>query len=234
MYCYHNGNFIPQDQASVGVMDLAVIRGFGIFDYFVFDNYRPRFLHDYLNRFYRSAAFLDMTIPLSREAFTEAILALIRKNGQAYGGIRLLLTGGTSLDGYTPPAEGNLFILQAKRPHLPEHHSKLGVAVATYPHQRELPEIKSINYLTGIKLQPWLRQQGADYVLYHDGTYFRESDRSNFFIVNEAGTILTPKDKILPGITRMKVIELAAQMGIPLEEREVSLAELRNAKEAFL
>jgi branched-subunit amino acid aminotransferase/4-amino-4-deoxychorismate lyase len=234
MYCYCNGALIPLAEAQVGVTDLAVIRGFGIFDYFLFENYQPRFLDDYLNRFYRSADFLDLTIPLDKKDFAEAIYALIRKNGQPEGGIRLLLTGGYALDGYTPPTSGNLFILQGKRPHLPDQQTKLGVAVATYQHQRELPEIKSINYLTGIKLQPWLRQQGADYLLYHDGTYFRESDRSNFFIVNPEGVILTPKDKILHGITRMKVIELARQLGLPLEEREVTLAELRNAREAFL
>ena len=94
MYCYFNGEMIPQAEARLGLMDLAVIRGYGIFDYFVFENYQPRFLEDYLNRFYRSAAFLDMTMPIDKAAFAEAVLALIRKNGQPTGGIRLLLTGG--------------------------------------------------------------------------------------------------------------------------------------------
>jgi branched-chain amino acid aminotransferase len=234
MYCYCNGEFIPKAEARIGITDLAVIRGLGIFDYFVFENYQPRFLQDYLDRFYRSAEFLGLTIPIDQATFAEAVHATIRKNGLPEGGIRLLLTGGYTLDGYTPPAHGNLFIIQGKLPRIPDQHIKLGVAVATYEHQRELPEVKSINYITGIKLQPWLRQQGADYLLYHDGQYIRESDRSNFFIVNEAGTILTPKDKILHGVTRMKIIELAQRLNLPLQEREVTLDELHTAKEAFL
>ena len=72
-----------------------------------------------------------------------------------------------------------------------------------------------------------------DYPLYHDGQYLRESDRSNFFLVDADGTVVTPKDKILMGITRLKIIELAKELGMPLEEREVKVEELDSASEVF-
>ena len=61
----------------------------------------------------------------------------------------------------------------------------------------------------------------------------RESDRSNFFIVSKEGTLISPSDKILLGITRKQILE-AVEGHIEVEERDVHLEELQNAEEAFL
>ena len=233
MYCYLNGKMLPAHEASLGLHDLALLRGYGIFDFFVFEYFHPRFLEDYLDRFFRSAAYLGLQSPVSRAEFRTSILQLIAANQQEKGGIRLVLTGGYSEDGFTPGL-GNIFILQSAFVAQPAHQFDSGVRVITYQHQRELPLVKSLNYLTGINLLPFLREQQADFVLFHDGTYVRESDRSNFFILNDAGQLLTPKENVLAGITRAKIIELAKVHGIPVEEREVTLAELATAREAFL
>ncbi|PSR13177.1 MAG: amino acid aminotransferase [Bacteroidetes bacterium] len=233
MYCYLNGKMLPTHEASLGLNDLALLRGYGIFDFFVFEHFHPRFLEDYLDRFFRSAAYLGLQSPVSRADFRTSILQLIAANQQEKGGIRLVLTGGYSDDGFTPGL-GNIFILQSAFVVPPAHQFATGVRVMTYQHQRELPLVKSLNYLTGINLLPTLREQEADFVLFHDGTYVRESDRSNFFIINETGQLVTPKEKVLAGITRAKIIELAKALGIPVAEREIPLEELATAREAFL
>lgn len=233
MYCFLNGKLTPEHAASLHLNDLALLRGFGIFDFFVFERFQPRFLEDYLDRFFRSAEHLGLQSPLTRDELRRGVHQLIAANEQPNGGIRLVLTGGYTEDGFTPGV-GNVFILQSAFPWPKTVQFEQGVSVATYQHQRELPEVKSLNYITGIYLLPWLRQQNADFVVYHDGTHLRESDRSNFFIVTADGTLVTPKEKVLAGITRAKILEAAHALGIPVSEREVAIGELAMAREAFL
>jgi branched-subunit amino acid aminotransferase/4-amino-4-deoxychorismate lyase len=60
-----------------------------------------------------------------------------------------------------------------------------------------------------------------------------EAATSNFFVVKE-GTLVTPKDGILFGITRKIVIDEAKKAGLEVEERDVTSLELREANEAFI
>lgn len=233
MKCYLNGKILPLQDAQLNINDLSILRGYGIFDYFLFERFQPRFLEDYLNRFYRSAAFLGLQCPIEKDELRKAIHQVIAANEVPTGSIRLELTGGYAEDGFTPTL-GNLFILQGSFPVPPPEHFQIGSRVATYQHQRALPSVKSLNYLIGIYILPWLEEQNAHYPLYLDGQFVRESDRSNFFLINEAGTLITAKDKILQGITRAKVLDCARELGIPTEVREVKVEELYTAKEAFM
>lgn len=232
-YVYWNGQVMPYEQAQVGLSDLGLLRGYGIFDYFLFEDRQPRFLGDYLDRFYRSAGLLDLQVPVARTLMPAILQELIKANAQSRGGIRLLLTGGYADDGYTPRVP-NLAILQYPFTEVKAEQWERGAALMTYRHQRELPQVKSINYLTGIFVQPRLQQTKADYVLYHDGEWVRESDRSNIFILTPEGVLVTPREKILLGVTRKHVLRLAQDMGLPVEERELSLRELQTAREVFL
>ena len=96
-----------------------------------------------------------------------------------------------------------------------------------------MPEVKTINYLMGIRLIPELKRAGALEPLYHDGRHLRESVRSNFFLVMPDDTIVTPGREILFGITRKQLLA-AAEPHFAIEEREVALEELRQAREAFV
>lgn len=227
-----NGKLTEVAQASLHVSDLAILRGFGIFDYFLVKKHQPLFLSDYLDRFYTSAEKLGLSILIERTEMTRLIRELVAANGLEDAGIRLVLTGGYALDSYTP-VEPNLIIMEHEFKAPPAWNYDQGIRLMTYNHQRELPEIKSINYLTGIRLQASLKAQQADYLLYHDQGIIRESDRSNFFGVTEDGILITPDEKILRGITRKQILELAEDV-LPVEEREVGIDELSTLREAFL
>ena len=73
--------------------------------------------------------------------------------------------------------------------------------------------------------------------IYLRGEAVEEAGASNFFAVFDDGSIVTPslqQETILPGVTRMSVLELAAaECGLKPIERRLTLDELRNAKEAF-
>lgn len=230
---YLNGQYVPKAEAALNVADLAILRGFGIFDYFRYANGKPRFIEDHLDRFFRSADLLDLKIPASREDLREAVHQLIVRNKVPDGGIRFVLTGGYAPDGYTPTNPNLVGLAYPFQGPAPEQYAT-GVKVLLHHYERQFPQVKSIDYLEGIRIQPMLRAKGVDYALYvdRDGNV-RESDRSNYLIVKD-GVLITPVDNILHGITRLHLLKLAAQLGIPVEERTVSVAELKTADEAII
>ena len=77
-------------------------------------------------------------------------------------------------------------------------------------------------------------EQGADDILYHNEGFIRECPRSNFFFVTDQNVLVTTQEQMLKGITRKNIIEVCNSNGIPVEERIISIEELKTAKEAFI
>ena len=231
-YCYINGQLTDMRNAVVGVADLALLRGYGAFDYFLVRDYKPYFLEDYLERFFHSAHLLKLEPSFALAEVKQQVLQLLEANGHPYAGIRLLLTGGYAADGYTPTTP-NLLVLQYELPVYPANRYTAGIKMMSYRFTREMPEVKSLNYVTGIWLLDELKKQGAADALYHDGKYISESARSNIFMIDDAGTLCTPDANILHGVTRKHIIKVAETF-MPVEIRPITLEEIKSAKEAFL
>ena len=227
-----NDELIPAASAALGVGDLAIQRGYGIFDFFKTLNQRPIFLQDHLDRFFHSAEQLRLHIGKTREQLRALIHTLQQANNIPDSGIRMTLTGGYSPDGYTL-AQPNLIITQQPLPTPITADLQKSIRLVTYSHQRQMPETKTIDYLMAIWLQPFIKETCADDVLYHTYGVITECPRSNFFIVTADNTLVTPGHHILKGITRMKVLELARQQ-FPIEQRDITIDELKTAKEAFI
>lgn len=230
-YAFVNGQLVEAGHASIGIQDMAIQRGYGIFDYFKVMQGRPVFLDDHLDRFFGSALQLRLAISASRENLTALINELIQQNHWQEAGIRLTLTGGYAPDGYSV-YEPNL-IIAGQSLQLPVTISPVGLKLITHEHIRQLPQVKSIDYLMAVWLQDKVKAAGADEVLYHQQGWISECPRANIFIVNSEGVLITPKIGALYGITRKKVLELAVQ-SMKVEERPVHLDELQTAREAFI
>jgi branched-chain amino acid aminotransferase len=92
------------------------------------------------------------------------------------------------------------------------------------------------NYVASLQAAEDAKERGFDQVLWLDGAehkYVEEVGTMNFF-AKLGGKLVTPalEGSILPGITRDCVIRLARDLGVPVEERKVSLAELQQAGKA--
>ncbi len=77
------------------------------------------------------------------------------------------------------------------------------------------------------------RANADDVVLLDDRGLLTESRGANVFLVR-GGALYTPRGGILEGITRETVFEIAAELGIPAEERDLTPYDLYTADEAFL
>jgi D-alanine transaminase/branched-chain amino acid aminotransferase len=233
VYCYAQKKIKSLEEAGVPVTDLLVQRGYGIFDFLRVANNKPLFMDAHLDRFFHSAAIMRLNIPETREEIKKIVSELISKNQMPYSGIRMLIAGGDAADGYTIE-HPHLIIIQAP---LAEPSLQLpanGIKLATYNYQRQIPEVKSTDYLMAIWLQPWMKEQGADDILYHNNGFIRECPRSNFFLVTNQNIIVTAHENMLKGVTRKNIIEVCKSNGLVVEERAVHVDELKTAKEAFI
>ena len=232
MIAYVNNNFIEESKAVLQVGDLALQRGYAAFDYLRTKNGVPLFLDDYLARFFNSAEGMHLHLVQTKKELKDIIYQLIEKNKLPQSGIRMILTGGYSPDSYEPTTP-NLVVLQQSLQLPAADKFETGLKIITHEYQRDLPAVKSINYLMGIWLQQKMKSENAADVLYHFNGFVSEFPRANVFIVTKGGKLVTPADGVLKGITRMKILELAKGK-VDVEERALQLDEVKDASEVFM
>jgi len=232
LHCYINKQFLPIEKAGVSVTDLLVQRGYGIFDYLRVADNKPLFLEDHLERFYNSANMMRLQVKETKEEVLKIVHELIKMNHLGYSGIRLIISGGDSADGYTI-YQPSLLIIQQPLATPPDSLNLQGIRLASFDYQRQLPRVKTTDYLMAIHLQPWMKEQGADDILYYSNGIIRECPRSNFFMIKN-GTLITAVNNMLLGITRKNIIKIATENNIPVEERDFTVEELKTADEAFI
>jgi D-alanine transaminase/branched-chain amino acid aminotransferase len=226
-----NDSLIPSDEANLNIADLAVQRGYGIFDFFKTIDGKPVFLEDHLDRLFRSAVLMRLEIKQSRDEIRDKISSLIEINKLKDSGIKVILTGGFSPDGFNI-AEPNLVISQQEF-QIPKTMPEKGISILTHEYQRHFSDAKTLDYLQAIWLQPILKEKKADDVLYYSAGIIRECPRANIFIVTKDHKVITPENGMLKGVTRKQVLELSAEKFIT-EARDVSFEEFRDAAEVFI
>jgi branched-subunit amino acid aminotransferase/4-amino-4-deoxychorismate lyase len=227
-----NNHFVAEENAALHFRDLSFQRGYGVFDFFRLVGNSPLFLPDHLDRFYFSAESMHLAVPLGRSALESVILELIEQNNLPNTGLRLSLTGGYSEDGFNL-GKPNFLLSQHPFTATTEEQRTKGIKLLTYPYQRQLPQVKSIDYLMAIWLQPKKLAVGADDILYHQHGLISECPRSNFFLLTANNTLVTPAGNALAGVTRKKLLQVAREY-FAVEEREVLFEEIQTAKEAFI
>lgn len=189
-------------------------------------------MESHLNRFEKSAELLGMEIPFSRNDITAAISKIVQHNAFPLSGVKILMTGGNSPDGFTT-GKPNLIITNTAAS--PTNHSLYseGVSVMTHKFTREMPEVKSTNYATALRLEPLWKKEGHIDVLYHDGELISEVSRSNVFLI-DGDKLVTNQEGVLQGVTRMTVLDIAPKLGFEVEIRPISLSEVMGSQEVFM
>lgn len=227
-FTYLNGEILPSEKAQLHVSDLGLLRGYGIFDFFRAIDGQPIFIEDHLDRFENSAKLMGLPIPESRDKLREIIYEIIRLNPQKLLGVKMIMTGGYSEDGYTPSSKSNLVVIGKPFEFKP---ADVGMKLMSMEYRREIPEIKTLNYIVPIRAIQQMKAVGADDVLYYKDSKISESSRSNIFIVKDK-KVITPVDGALFGVTRKHILNFAKNH-FEVEERDVTTQEFWEADEVF-
>lgn len=230
---YIGGQWVHPDRATISINDVAVLRGYSLFESLRTYDRRPFHLDLHLERLYHSARLIEMEIPWQSEQIAQFVREIIARNTYRHAAIRLLVTGGESADGILPSGEPLLIVLITPLQERDMQRFAQGCRLITTKLQRNTPEAKTANYIAAVRALKEAARRGAEDALFvNEREHVLEATRSNFFIFRE-DTLITPRRGVLVGITRNVVLELARSKFI-IEERPILLEELALADEAFI
>ena len=240
---YLDGKFTEKSKATVSVFDHGLLYGDGIFEGIRAYNGCVFRLPDHINRLYDSAKSIRLKIPLTKHEMTEAVLETMRKNQLKDAYIRLVVTRGAGDLGVDPSLcrAPTVFIIAEPMASVlgPREPKIVRMMVSSYRRDSvdaTSHEIKSLNYMNSILAKIEATGAGADdaILLDHRG-FVSEATVTNVFVVKD-GKISTPTGAagILHGITRARIIQLCSDLGLEVEERDVTPFELTTADEVFV
>jgi branched-chain amino acid aminotransferase len=249
---YLNGRLVPASEAHLAIYDAGVVQGATVTEQTRTFRHRPYRLGDHLDRLFRGLRYTRMDIGLSKEELvriSEEVLAhntrLIDRDDDL--GLIQFVTAGeyatyAGMSGRPPRTAPTVcvhtyplpFELWAGKMQTGAH--LITPSIRNVPPQCWDPQMKCrsrMHYYLAEREARLADPEASALLLDLDG-HVTETSAANFLMV-ERGTIVSPlATKILPGISRATVIELAGKLGIPFVQRDVPVFNALNADEAFL
>ena len=232
---YYNGKIGSIEEMRVPMNDRACFFGDGVYDATMAIHHVPMALQDHVDRIYRSAALIDIDIPMPKEEMKALLRDLAARvdaqsamlywqvtrgvgmRGHAYGAVRQ----GPSLWAFVNP-------MQMHDPYAVER-------CITLPDKRfYYCNIKTINLLPSVMAAQRAKEAGCYEAIFHRGERVTECAHSNVHILKDGVLHTAPCDElILPGITRAHILAHCRRLGIPVIEAPFTLSELMAADEVF-
>ena len=243
MKIYMNGKLVPEREAKVSVFDHGLLYGDGVFEGIRCYSGRVFMLDAHVDRLYRSAKAIDLTIPLSRDGMARAVVRTCKANRTLNGYVRLVVTRGVGtlgLNPYTCKPPQVIIIAAAIQLYPPKLYED-GLSVITTGtirnHTESVnPRIKSLNYLNNILAKIEAINAGCmEAIMLNPQGFVAEATGDNIFAVR-GKTLATPPPwcGTLCGITREVVMKLAAEQGLEVREDVLTRYDLYTADEVFL
>lgn len=231
---YIDGEFVPEDRAIISAKDLAVLRGFGVFDFLITYNKRPFHLKAHVQRLENSAEKIGLTLNHTNDAICDIVEETVRRNiHHDESNIRIVYTGGVSSDGVTPEGNGKLMVMVTPKLELPGWWYSDGAKIITLDIERFIPGAKSTNYLTAVWALQQAHHQDAIESIYVDrNNRMLEGTTTNFYFFENNKLVTTQKD-ILPGITRSVLLELV-KGHFEVELRDIDKGEISFMQDVFI
>jgi D-alanine transaminase len=232
-----NGEIIPLADARVGVEDRGFQFADGVYEVIRIYNGKPFTLDLHLQRLQRSASEIQLSLPIDLPALNAEIRSFISKSSVREGMIYLQLTRGNSprLHAF-PNCKPTLLFYARVLPPVDKPGTGVGVKLITVPDERwKRCWIKSIALLPNILAKNQALAANADEAVFVEDGFVSECSASNIFAVIGGRVITHPVgSKVLPGITRAVLSELAPTIGLAIDERAIREEEAQRADELFI
>jgi branched-chain amino acid aminotransferase len=231
---YVNGRYLRKEEAALSVLDLGILRGFGVFEYLRTYRGRPFHLEEHLLRLRYSAEQLGLTLPASFEELRAIIETLQKHNQLTEASFKLIVTGGISEDQFTPQNKPSLIVIAYPLKAYPKECFTQGIGVVTTPLTRSFPAVKTTHYAPAIVALEQGKALGAKEALYVNAKgELLEATTSNFFAFKGGKLYTCDSEEILFGVTREVVLRLA-QKEYDIERTPLRISEISECEEAFI
>lgn len=239
---YIDGAFVPMSEAKISVLDWGFLHSDATYD--VVHVWKGRFfrLDTHVERFLRSADRLRLMLPVSPGKLVQILGECVARSGFEDAYVEMVLTRGLSPTFSRDPREAHNQLICFAIPFgwiLRPEQREAGLSIVLSDIRRIPPDsvdptVKNYHWLDFVMGLYDAYDRGAQSAVLTDaGGNLAEGPGFNIFTVRQ-GRIATPDRGVLRGVTRQTAIDLAAELGFPLEERVVLAAEALAADEVFV
>ena len=234
-----NGQFLPHENCMVHIEDRGFQFADGIYEVTLFKNGRLIDGDPHIERLFRSLREMKIEHNFTKEFITQLQLDLFAKNNMSEGTCYIQITRGMANrvpwvpKNLTPTISATVSL--GKK--MTEEEFEKGVSIMTHEDIRwKRCDIKSVALFASSFINQKAKDSGFDDAIFVRDGVVTEGTFANAFIVDANDTLITKAadNLILCGITRNRMIAIAKEKGIKVEERNFSVAEMLNAKEVFL
>ncbi|MEM1502698.1 D-amino-acid transaminase [Domibacillus sp. 8LH] len=234
---YLNGKIINSDDPVLPIDERGHQFGDGVYEYIRVYSGRPFMMKEHLDRFFKSAEAIKLNLDHSREDIEEITAGLIKRSELSDCDIYMQATRGIAPRNHLfPNVPASISMTVKPFRAMDETLRENGASIKLLPDERwQNCWIKTLNLLPNLLAKQEAFEAGAfEAVFVRDGVV-TEGSSSNLFLVKEGELITPPATKhILHGITRMAVIDIAAELGIPVKEETFAPDAVLKADEVFL
>lgn len=233
-----NGEIVPMSEARIGVEDRGYQFADGVYEVVKLYGGKPFTLDPHLERMEKSAQGIDISMPLERAALKNEIAKIVSRSGVKDGMVYVQLTRGVAPRNHIYAAGQRPTLLFYARPcdnpQLPGEGE--GVRLLSREDDRwKRCWIKSIALLPNVLAKNKAARAGADEAVFINDGIVTECSATNIFAVINNKLVTHPVgSKVLPGITRAVLLDCAAELNIPVEERGFVEEEAVRAGELFI
>ncbi|KUP04039.1 hypothetical protein Q75_17150 [Bacillus coahuilensis p1.1.43] len=238
MIMYHQGKWKESADATVSIHDRGLVFGDGIYEVIRVYNGAPLQANEHMHRFFESAKGLSLPLPYNDiKDYLFIFQECLERNALTEGFLYVQLTRGEAPRSHVQPANPTPTFTVYTQPFTrPIHLHEEGIRTITHPDERWLRcHIKSLNLLPNTLARTKAEvAQAGEAILLRDNTV-TEGSLSNVFMVIEGTLVTHPANtRILNGITRQTVLQLAETESLPISIRAASSDELFQASEVFI
>jgi branched-subunit amino acid aminotransferase/4-amino-4-deoxychorismate lyase len=214
MIVFLNGEFVAEREARVSVFDRGFLYGDGLFEAVRIVNGKPFRWKEHFKRFNRGLEYLKIGAPYTQEALEVFAGELIRRNGAADCLLRLGISRGVGLRGYSPRGAENPTVTMSIHPIPSGDPGKMTQILA--------------------RMEGDNANADEALLLNRDGQVIEGSSSNLFWL--QAGEVCTPAlaNGILPGVTRAAVVEICERLGVAWTENAITPEQLRDCEGVFL
>jgi len=246
---WFNGKIVRESEVLIPFRDQGFLRGDAVFDMTRSFNGRAFRIEEHVTRLYRSLKYLDIDPGLSPAEMTSISEEVLARNrhllgpGEDYWLAQRISRGVGRVPGDNWNHYGPNVIVECVPLPLRERakHFRDGMDVVTPSLRRTPPDAlspraKMHQYLNLVLADREVKAQNPDAwaVLLDINGNLAEGQGSNIFLVRD-GALTTPRERyVLPGISRQATIDLARQLLIPFDEKDLDLYDAYTADECFL
>src|SRR5258707_280259 len=116
MIVFLNGQFVPEAEAVISVFDRSFLYGDGLFETMPVFNGKPFRWEQHLERLQRGSEFLQIQLPFAADVLLSFALELLSKNQMPDCLLRVTLSRGVGVRGYSPKGAEHPSLIMSLHP----------------------------------------------------------------------------------------------------------------------